>query len=397
MKIVMTIMVRDEADIITAMIEHHLAQGVSMIIVTDNGSIDGTREILSEYGERGVLTLHDDPVHEKQQHSTVTKMAREAFTDFGADWVINADADEFWFPVDRTQTLHETFSNISTELQSFLVPVVDMTGPAAVRGSEFSRIRLRDLRPQQELTDTGLLSHSTSDAVHVGRDDIVVAQGNHSVNLESRGEPMPEFALEVLHVPWRSWEQYERKVENAGRAYEASANLVPSPNHHGMRDYRRLQDGVLLAYYLLRHPTEVQIDAGLKDGSYVEERGLLDYQRFAIPDVLFNEGTSDIHRTYGHALVAADERANDTEHEILLIKDEKTRLAEQVSALEVVQTQGKSDTVDLKTEILILEDQVADMQIELVKFHERLAVRLANNLAPTHRRVWTIISRFTRG
>jgi hypothetical protein len=34
MRFVVTVMVRDEVDVIAAMVEHHLAQGVDMIIAT---------------------------------------------------------------------------------------------------------------------------------------------------------------------------------------------------------------------------------------------------------------------------------------------------------------------------------------------------------------------------
>ena len=54
MKFVVTVMVRDEADIIAAMVEHHLAQGADLIIATDNGSIDGTTEVLQAYADLGV-------------------------------------------------------------------------------------------------------------------------------------------------------------------------------------------------------------------------------------------------------------------------------------------------------------------------------------------------------
>ena len=93
MRFVITLMVRDEADIIAAFVEHHVDQGADLIIVTDNGSVDGTAEILQRYADLGVLELHHDPVFRKQQGVVVTGMARRAFTDHHADWVINADAD----------------------------------------------------------------------------------------------------------------------------------------------------------------------------------------------------------------------------------------------------------------------------------------------------------------
>ena len=55
MKLVMTLLVRDEADIISSNIDFHLDQGVDFIIAMDNLSVDGTTEILRAYERRGVL------------------------------------------------------------------------------------------------------------------------------------------------------------------------------------------------------------------------------------------------------------------------------------------------------------------------------------------------------
>ena len=101
MKLIATLLVRDEADVVRATIEHHLAQGVELIIAMDNGSVDGTLEILREYESAGRVELSTQPDHDYRQSEWVTQMARRASAVHHADWVINLDADEFWVPRDR--------------------------------------------------------------------------------------------------------------------------------------------------------------------------------------------------------------------------------------------------------------------------------------------------------
>lgn len=291
MKFVVTVMVRDEIDIIAAMIEHTLAQEPDLVMVTDNGSVDGTAETLQRYADAGLIELHHDPVHRKQQGSVVTSMARRARTEYAADWVVNADADEFWVPRDKSLTLRSALEKIPLSLNAFTVPVTNLVGRPAQRGSGLSRLLWRDLRTDEQLQDIGIFAQPTPNAVHRGEPDVVVAQGNHFVNIESNGQPDDAISLEVLHLPWRSWSQFEQKVLHAGRAYEQNPELRPSKNHHGMNDYKRALAGRLLPAFLLRQPSLKELHDGETQGWFRRDDWLHEHlselrSRAHCPDLL---------------------------------------------------------------------------------------------------------------
>ncbi|WP_293695756.1 glycosyltransferase family 2 protein [uncultured Agrococcus sp.] len=255
-RVVMTMMVRDEADVIAAAIEHHLAEGFDRILVTDNASRDGTREILDEYARVAPVTVYHDPEHRKQQTQVVTRMARLARVEFGADWVVNSDADEFVVSRTPDAFVSDVIRSWPKEIVATTVPVVNLVGPVAKTGGGLiTRMLWRDERSAGQLRAAGVPAHPTPNAIHVGHPGVDVRQGNHFTSLLSKGEPPGGPGIEVLHVPWRSWEQFERKTINAGRGYEANPTLRPSPNHHGMRDWRRWQEGRLLPFYMARMVT----------------------------------------------------------------------------------------------------------------------------------------------
>ena len=99
MKLVMTLLVRDEQDILRDNLDFHLSRGVDFVLATDNRSVDETPSILAEYAQKGVLEYRSERADNFNQHEWVTRMAREAYAEHRADWVINSDADEFWWPL----------------------------------------------------------------------------------------------------------------------------------------------------------------------------------------------------------------------------------------------------------------------------------------------------------
>ncbi|MFA4840228.1 MAG: glycosyltransferase family 2 protein [Agrococcus sp.] len=355
MTLVLTMMVRDEADIIAATIEHHLAQGVDHIVVTENGSVDGTLEILRAYAEVAPLTLLQDAEHRKQQGEVVTRMARLAHDELGADWVINGDADEFVRAMDPSRTVGEVLAAMPTSIGAFPAPVVNLVGPMAERGSGIRRLVHRDERSEDALRAAGLIAHPTPNAIHVGRSDVTVAQGNHFTSIEQVGEVPVGLELEVLHLPWRSIAQLRRKTENMGRGYEASPDLRPSPRHHGMRDWRRMQGGVLDAFLALRTPTAAELAAG----GFREDRSLRE----------------QLEALEASALLPSRLRACLDDRDDAVLPDERV---EELRAIAVTITKAEEPLYEELTGLRMHSDALDELRWRLVEERDDARQRLAS-------------------
>ena len=133
----MTLLVRDEHDIVEANLRYHLNRGVDFVIAVDNGSRDGTLDILRRYEQAGLLHLIQEEARDvrRLQSCWLTQAARQAAAEYGADWVIHADADEFWWPVQGT--LKDVLGGIPESCDGVTVPRTDFlpdparTGPAS--------------------------------------------------------------------------------------------------------------------------------------------------------------------------------------------------------------------------------------------------------------------------
>src|SRR5688572_33170919 len=105
----MTLLVRNEEDILADQLRAHYALGVDAVIAIDNNSTDATPEILRELARDHELHIWHEPSNQFEQSAWVTRMARHA-VELGADWVINADADEFHWP--EAGTLKDVFAAV---------------------------------------------------------------------------------------------------------------------------------------------------------------------------------------------------------------------------------------------------------------------------------------------
>jgi hypothetical protein len=208
-KLVMTLLARNEADIIDAQLAFHLHAGVDYVIATDNRSDDGTTEILERYQRAGLLHLIREEGDDMRQEEWVTRMARLAATDFGADWVINSDADEFWWPrggtlKDVLGLVPERFGVVRGCWRHFL--------PRPGGDADFAeRMTVRLCTPAAP-GDKSTIYHAHQKVAHRADPEVRVESGNHNA-IGPRLEPVRQWhPIEVLHFSLRSAAQVARKA-----------------------------------------------------------------------------------------------------------------------------------------------------------------------------------------
>jgi hypothetical protein len=265
MKLVMTLLLRDEEDIVRENLDFHLAQGVDRVIVTDNGSEDATVEILREYEAQGAVRLLLEPADDYSQGRWVTRMARLAAAE-GADWVINNDADEFWWP--RCGTLASTFEGLGDEV-GIVVAHRTNFAPCPEDGRRFwERMTARE---RESLNPLG--KPLPPKVAHRAHPEITVVQGNHRVEGPDLGGRVDDGSIEILHFPMRTYAQFENKIVKGGRAYARNPELP----HRTGRTWRRLYE--LWEQGELRDHYDGQVVNGPGRDDLVEDTRLRDYLR----------------------------------------------------------------------------------------------------------------------
>ena len=267
MKLVLTLLARDEADVIDDHLRFHLNAGVDFVIATDNLSQDGTTEILESYARDGHLHLISEDSKYLRQAEWTTRMARLAATDYGADWVIHSDADEFWWP--RGESLKDVLESIPARygivraLLRHFVPRPDGGSPF------FERMTVR-MSAQAPINDPRSLFRPNLKVVHRGDPNVNVSIGTQRL-IDSPLAPLRGwYPIEFLHFPVRSLEQCERKY-----AHQLTGpGQTPSPYYDRVRTL--LEEGRIADFYESLVVDDDALERGRRHGSLVIDTRLRD-------------------------------------------------------------------------------------------------------------------------
>ncbi len=220
-KLIMTLLVKDEEDIIEKNIRFHHAMGCDGFILTLHNCTDKTNDIIKKLKEEGlvleIIYKTDSCFMQREWVNEMVKIARKKYS---ATWVINADADEFYYSksLDLKKSIIKDagkFANV-LKLDSLMLLPDDrddfLSCPYFVT---------RPLHPFEEkelgitinkdytIIDTGLLL--CPKVIHQTKGNPLVSMGNHSVIINN---PIIVGACDIklYHYHIRNYKKFIEKI-----------------------------------------------------------------------------------------------------------------------------------------------------------------------------------------
>ncbi len=247
MRLLLTLLCRNEADIVRSTVEFHLAQGVDFIIATDNNSTDTTAQILSSYVKKGCLRLLHEPEHTHDQATWVTRMAALAMEDYGADWIIHCDADEFWWP--QSSSLKQELATVSDDIFALSINRYNFLPPPDLASRMDPFYKSQTLREKVSRNNLGY--PLPPKICHRASADVWIGDGNHKVLIGGTQVAAPMWpGIEILHFPVRSLQQFERKIREGAAALARNPRLSPDVGRTWRTLHQTLlETGTLSDYY----------------------------------------------------------------------------------------------------------------------------------------------------
>ena len=216
------LMVKNEADIIAATLAHTLTQ-VDHVIIADNGSTDGTHDIIASFD----VQLIDDPDPAYRQSQKMTVLAALA-AEAGATWVVPIDADELWSTPEST--IRDFLPKIPADRAIVRAQLFDYVATGADDPAEID--------PTKSITCRRRIPAKLPKVAVRPHVPVTIHQGNHGAQYF---HPDPVDGLIVRHFPYRSPEQMRSKALTGSAALQAAPELPRSSGQH-WRDYTDLEN-----------------------------------------------------------------------------------------------------------------------------------------------------------
>ncbi len=231
-KIIATMLVRNEEDIIAECINHTFASGANHIILMNNNSTDATREIAASFYD---VTIIDELSNEYKQGEWQSRMAHMAM-DMGADWVVPVDADEFW---DGIANLRQVPKNFGVALANALYN----HPPTNIIKEPFHTSQMPYFEKESRNYGTWWCGRFAFRPYQ----GVKISMGQDSI-IDNKMETGLLNSLWLHHYPIRSYQRYIKKIEIGVAALNAGRHN-PSLGSHWRSAYEKIQNGTIREEY----------------------------------------------------------------------------------------------------------------------------------------------------
>jgi len=218
MKLIMTFVVKNEESIIETNIRFHHAMGVDGVIVINHDSTDRTNDILEGLKKEGLVLEIIQKTGLNHQHSTwVGEMIAIAKKKYKADWIINADADEFFYS--KSLNLKESIRKVPTanvlriesilsfpaDIEFFLHSSYFITRP--FQSFEAEMLGILDDKRYTEFIG----AHGFAKIIHATKNFKRIYDGNHEVKMR-HATKIESADIILYHYHLTTFARFEGKV-----------------------------------------------------------------------------------------------------------------------------------------------------------------------------------------
>jgi glycosyltransferase involved in cell wall biosynthesis len=269
--------VRNEVDIIALSVRVLLEQGIDRILILDNGSTDGTVDLLADLARACPLDWSAS-TNAFRQDQLLTRLAQRAYLR-GADWVLPFDADEFWLaPGSTIRAVLGTSSAGALSVQP--ITFVQRREQHDLVPDALRTMTRRVADPVGRIDEIARLVDSEAVAfvehryapkwISRAAPDLRIGWGNHSV-AGVNGALETSDAITCLHAALRAREILERKLDASRQPEEIDAYFEQAWH---LRRWRRVAaEGRLDAEWRANSYDEVGLDVfGRLQPLVVDER-----------------------------------------------------------------------------------------------------------------------------
>jgi Glycosyltransferase family 92 len=262
--------VKDEARFLPEWIAHHLNLGIEHFYIYDNGSTDGTREVIYPFIERGIVTFVDWPI---------VPASPACYWDFlkryrsSSKWVAFFDADEFLFEKTPGETMRVLRSSERRPAVAINWRYFGSAGYEAIpTGLVTERFVLADTSGDAHVKviaqPTEIFRYRNSHSFYYRHGRLGVTPDGRRV-YGSFATPRDDPILVLHHYVYRSRQDYERKLrqgfvdkgEAKERARHSTRVQTEFPRHNEVT--------VGMSRETLHATAEVLRELGFPPGLYV--------------------------------------------------------------------------------------------------------------------------------